>query len=104
VESSGNHSGMCRFTLQRRNAKTDRNRRVWDGNTTRSTSPSRTFCSSSESYLNAPRNSIELISTQAPYQLPASSALEVAAHYEDDGDDLHDARLLLDAVPLRISD
>lgn len=82
----------------------DRNRRVWDGNTTRSTSPSRTFCSSSESCLYALNNSIKLTPTQAPHQLPTSSALEVTAHDEDDGDDLHDARLLLDPVPLRISD
>lgn len=80
------------------------NRRVWDGNTTRSTSLSRTFCSSSESGLIALRNSIELTTTQAPYQLPAPSALEVTAHNKDDGDDLHDARLLLDPVPLRIFD
>ena len=84
--------------------KTDRNRRVWDGNTTRSTSPSRTFCSSSESCFSAPNNIIELTPLQAPYQLPASSALEVTAHDEDDGDDLHDARLLLNPVSLRISD
>ena len=46
----------------------------------------------------------ELTDIQAPYQLPAPSALGATAHDEDDGDDLHDARLLLDLVPLRISD
>jgi hypothetical protein len=85
-------------------SETDRCRRVWDGNTTRSTSPSRTFCSSSESCLFALNNFIQLTSIQAPDQLPTSSALEVTAHDEDDGDDFHDARLPLDSVPLRISD
>ena len=37
----------------------------------------------------------QLTESQAPHQLPASSALGVAAHDEDDGDDLHDALLLL---------
>jgi hypothetical protein len=69
----------------------------------RSMSPSRTFCSSSESCLFALNNDIQLTSTQAPHQLPTSSALGVTAHDEDDGDDFHDARLLLEPVSLRIS-
>jgi hypothetical protein len=69
----------------------------------RSTSLSRTFCSSSESCLFALNNFIQLTSTQAPHQLPTSSALGVTAHDEDDGDDFHDARLLLEPVSLRIS-
>lgn len=43
----------------------------------------------------------KLTQAQAPHQLPTPSALGVAAHDEDDGDDLHDARLLLNPLSLR---